>query len=143
MRKKVFKRTLSLIMTMLLCVTAIVGTGAFSVQAAGYQMYLRGDFNNWGASTEYLMTNDNNNHCSITVTLDAGNYDFKAATSNWTSCVIPEGDNASVTLTEKSQVTFVADFGSKTVQAFVASTRPQTEAEGVTIRSKWMEHKVI
>lgn len=140
MRKKVFKRTLSLIMTMLLCVTAIVGTGAFSVQAAGYQMYLRGDFNNWGASTEYLMTNDNNNHCSITVTLDAGNYEFKAATSNWTSCVIPEGDNASVTLTEKSQVTFVADFGSKTVQAFVASTRPQTEAEGVTIRSKWMEH---
>ncbi len=143
MKKRVFKSTLSLIMTILLCFSAFEGTGVLSVQAADYEMYLRGNFNSWDAPAEYLMTNDSNNHCSITITLDAGSYEYKAATEQWSgtgSCVIPEGNNESITLSEKSQVTFVADIVNKTIQAYIMSTRSQTEATEVVIRSKWMEH---
>jgi hypothetical protein len=140
MTHRIFKRTLSLLLMLLMCITSVTYTGVLSANAVSYTMYLRGTFNDWEAPSDYLMTNDNNNHCSITVTLDAGTYSYKAATQDWTSCVIPSGDNATVTLSEKSEVTFVADFSSLTVQAFVKSSLPQEETDGVILRSQWAEH---
>lgn len=139
MKKTVYTRTLSLMLILLLMVTAIASTGAISAQAANPQVYLRGTFNGWENPDEYLMTNDSNNHASITVTLEAGTHKYKVATKDW-STTIPSGDDLSITLAETTEVTFVVDFNGSSVQAFPKSSLPNDSVEGIMIRSQWMEH---
>lgn len=140
MKKAIFTKALSVLLILLLCITSVIGTGILSVQAVSYEVYLRGDFNDWVDSSEYLLANDSNNHAMITVHLEAGTYEYKVATTDWSTCVIPAGDNASVTLSEDSDVTFVADYNGNSVEAYVNSTFAGDEVSGVIIRCQWAEN---
>ena len=76
--------------------------------------YLRGDMNNW--DTSMPMTNNGDGTWSITITLAAGTYQYKAADAGWGTS-IPAGDNASVTVAAEGDVTFVADVNAGTISA--------------------------
>ena len=76
--------------------------------------YLRGEMNGWDTSAK--MTDNGDGTYSITMTLAAGTYQYKAAIADWSwSC--PAGDNASVTVASDCDVTFVLDVAANTVVA--------------------------
>ncbi len=140
MKRRLTVKALSIFLVFLLCVGSVIGTGVLSANAVDYEVYLRGTFNKWENPTEDLMTNDGNNHALIKKYLDAGTYQFKVATADWSTCVIPSGDNETITLSQGANVTFVADFNSNSVQYFVESYLPQNEANEIMLRCQWMEH---
>ena len=75
--------------------------------------YLRGDMNGWDTSAP--MTNDGNGCYSVTLSLEPGTYEYKAAIEDWTwSC--PDV-NASVTIVTACDVTFVLDVENFTLTA--------------------------
>ena len=65
--------------------------------------YLRGDMNNWGL--DHPMTNNGDGTYSVTISLVAGTYEYKAAVEDW-SWVVPEGGNLTLELAEDADVTF-------------------------------------
>ncbi len=140
-------RIMSVICAVVLCITAAV-SAVPGISAAEPTVYLRGDFNGWENPPEYAMTEDNNNHYLITVHLSKGNYQYKAATADWSTFVAPKNDesgnvnNAQLTLDKDCDVTFVADKASKTVQAFPHSSLEEG-INKVILMSKWMEHSDI
>lgn len=140
MKRTLSVKVVSIFLVFLLCMGSVIGTGVLSANAVDYEVYLRGTFNEWGSTSEYLMANDGNNHAEITTFLEAGDYQFKVATEDWSTYVIPSGDNLSITLTKDANVTFVADFNSHTVQYFVESYLPQEEVNEIMLRCQWMEH---
>ncbi|MCH5303256.1 MAG: hypothetical protein J1E41_00205 [Ruminococcus sp.] len=141
MKKTIFTKLISVLLIFMLCISAVVGTGLLSANAVSATVYLRGTFNGWEAPAEYAMQDDGNGHCLITVHLDAGTHEYKAATEDWSTLVIPSGDNESVTLAQDSDVTFVADVGNYTVTAYIHSNySSETELNRVVIRTQWMEH---
>ena len=80
--------------------------------------YLRGDFNSW--QTTDAMTKGENGIYTAVFTLDAGTYEYKAANEDY-SMEWPLGTNQSITLTEKSVVTFTLDTTNNTLKADVES----------------------
>ena len=74
--------------------------------------YLRGSMNNWDTSTEFVKQADGT--YAVTVSLEAGTYECKAAVADW-SWTVPGGDNAVLTLTEAADVTFVLDVAAGTL----------------------------
>ena len=126
-----------------LCAVIICLTAAFSAVpnavAADDTVYLRGDFNSWETPDNYKMAEDNNNHYLITVHLTKGSYEYKAATKDWSTFRAPVDGNEVLVLDEDADVTFVADKGSNSIQAYPASTL-KSGVEKVVLKSKWMEH---
>ena len=115
------------------------------VTAPSSDIYLRGTFNEWTATSEELMTAMGNNNYYKVVTLPAGAHEYKVAVADWTWCV-PSGDNAKLTLTQESTVLFEA---SSTTGAFTATVLTGdnkniysfTETqENITIQSAWSDH---
>ncbi len=79
--------------------------------------YLRGTMNGWGATD--ALTNNGDGTYSITVSLAAGDYMYKVGTDDWSwSC--PAAD-ASLSLAEDCDVTFVLDVEAYTVTATAGS----------------------
>lgn len=74
--------------------------------------YLRGNMNNWDTSTEFVKQADGT--YAVTVSLDAGTYEYKAAVADW-SWSVPGGDNAVLELAEAADVTFVLDVAAGTL----------------------------
>ena len=68
------------------------------------EYFLRGDMNGWGSSDKFEKQADGT--YAITLSLDAGTYEYKAAVADW-SWSVPGGDNAVLTLAEAADVTFV------------------------------------
>lgn len=126
-----------------LCAVLLLTTVAFSavpiISAVDNRVYLRGTFNSWETGIGYLMSADNNNHYLITIHLKKGSYDYKAATSDWSTFQAPVEGNESLTLDSDCEVTFVADKGSNTIQAFPHSSL-EAGVNKVVLKSKWMEH---
>ena len=65
--------------------------------------YLRGEMNSWGLDNPF--TNNGDGIYTVTISLAAGTYQYKAAIEDWTWAV-PEGDNLTLTLAEAADVTF-------------------------------------
>ena len=65
--------------------------------------YLRGTMNNWGLDNPF--TNNGDGIYTVTVSLTAGTYEYKAAIEDWTWAV-PEGGNLVLELAEDADVTF-------------------------------------
>ena len=86
--------------------------------------YLRGTMNNWGTSDAFVKQDDGT--YAITLSLEAGTYEYKAAVEDW-SWTVPGGDNAVLTLTEAADITFVLDLtaGTVTTNAPAVSTAPE------------------
>ena len=76
--------------------------------------YLRGDMNGWDTSAP--MTDNGDGTWSITMSLTAGTYEYKAADTGWGSAY-PADANASVTIDADCDVTFVLDTVAGTVTA--------------------------
>jgi hypothetical protein len=94
-----------------------VPTTTITVEAAGMsepEYYLRGNMNNWGASDNNKMVKQNDGTYAITMSLEAGSYEYKAAVADW-SWSAPGGSNAKLTLEEAAEVTFVLDVAAGTL----------------------------
>lgn len=70
------------------------------------EYYLRGSMNEWAADDASKMTKQADGTYAITLNLDAGTYEYKAATADW-SFSVPGGDNAVLILEAATAVTFV------------------------------------
>ena len=139
--KRISTRIIGLICAAALCLTTVFLSvpGAFAAPSAvGATVYLRGTFNGWEAPDEYAMTEENG-HYLITVHLDKGSYEYKAATEDWSAFQAPLEGNESLTLESDRDVTFIAYADSNIIEAFPHSTL-ETEVCNVILRSKWMEH---
>lgn len=100
------KNLLAKVVSVVLVLTLMLGsviTMAFATSAAT-TYYLRGSFNNWEATSDYILTDNGNGSYSITVTLEAGTHKYKIGLSDW-SWSVPSQD-ATLTLTEQSLVLF-------------------------------------
>lgn len=131
-------KAISVLCAVLICLTAVIPVIPSAV-AAGSTVYLRGTFNGWENPPEYAMTEDDNNHYLITIHLDKGTYEYKAATQDWSTFQAPVEGNETLTLDEDCDVTFVADKGSNTIQAYPHSSL-EAGINNVVLKSKWMEH---
>ena len=76
--------------------------------------YLRGSMNEWTANDASKMVKQADGTYAITLSLAAGDYEYKAATADW-SFSVPGGDNATLSLTEAADVTFVLDVAAGTL----------------------------
>ena len=76
------------------------------------EYFLRGSMNEWSTSDKFEKQADGT--YAITLSLDAGTYEYKAATADW-SWSVPGGDNAVLTLAEAADVTFVLDVAAETL----------------------------
>ncbi|MBQ7346183.1 MAG: hypothetical protein IJW45_09025 [Oscillospiraceae bacterium] len=89
--------------------------------------YLRGDMNGWDTSAP--MTDNGDGTWSITMSLTAGTYEYKAADAGW-GYAVPASGNASVTIDADCDVTFVLDTNAGTVTATAYSVvDPEQEHE--------------
>ena len=82
-----------------------VYTGA-EIEVVEVEYFLRGNMNTWAADSTNKMTKQDDGTYAITLSLEAGNYEYKASLADWSwSC--PSGDNATLSLAEAADVTFV------------------------------------
>ncbi len=129
-------KLISILCAVMLCMTVMFSAIPSTFAAA---VYLRGTFNGWEAPADYEMTADSHNHYVITVHLKKGTYEYKAASSDWSTFQAPVEGNESLTLSADCDVTFAADIPSKTIQAFPHSTL-EAGINKVVLKSMWMEH---
>lgn len=134
--KRLTLKFISVICTIILCMTVVFSAAP---SAFASTVYLRGTFNSWGDSNEYAMTADNNNHYIITIHLKKGSYEYKAATSDWSTFQAPVEGNESLSIDSDCDVTFVADKASNTILAYPHSSL-ESGISKVVLKSKWMEH---
>jgi len=133
--KRLSLRSISVICAIILCLTTVL---AIVPSASAATVYLRGTFNGWGATSDYVMTAENGRYI-ITTHLSKGNYEYKAATDDWSTFQAPVQGNESLTLNSDCDVTFIAYMDSNIIQAFPHSSL-EIELKKVVLRSKWMEH---
>ena len=86
-----------------------------------YTFYLRGNFNDWGTDT--VMTDNGDGTYTATITLEAGSYEYKVATEDWTRGI---DSNVALELTAKSEVTvtMTEDNGSYTASHTIKEVTP-------------------
>ena len=133
--KRYLLKLIGVILALTLCVTGAV---AFMPAASAAVVYLRGTFNGWEAPADYAMSYENGRYI-ITVRLDKGSYEYKAATQDWSTFQAPLQGNESLTLDAAGDVTFIAYTDSNIIQAFPNSSL-EAEVRRVVLRSAWMEH---
>ena len=133
--KRISLRFICLLCAALLCLPmAFLPASA----ASGATVYLRGTFNGWEAPADYAMTYENGRYM-ITVHLNQGSYEYKAATQDWSTFQAPVEGNESLSLDYGCDVTFIAYEDSNIIQAFPHSSL-ETDVRKVVLRSGWMEH---
>lgn len=120
---------------MALCLTTTVLCAPLASAAT---VYLRGTFNGWEAPADYAMTYENGRYI-ITIHLAKGIYDYKAATTDWSTFQAPEEGNQTLALDYDCDVTFIAYEDSKIIQAFPHSFL-EADVSKVILRSVWQEH---
>lgn len=113
------------------------------VTAPTADVFVRGTFNEWEAST--AMASLGNNCFYQTVTLPAGTHEYKLAVEDW-SWAVPSGDNSKITLSEESQVLFEVSTltGAYNATVLTGDTKNlysfNETQENVTISSAWGDH---
>ena len=120
---------------MMLCLTSLVFSAPIISAAT---VYLRGTFNGWEARSEYAMAYENGRYL-ITTHLNKGDYEYKAATDDWSTFQAPVQGNESLSLDSDCDVTFIAYTDSNIIEAFPHSSL-EADVKKVVLRSKWMEH---
>ncbi len=133
--KRLSIKTVCVMCAILLCFSTAF---LFAPGASAATVYLRGTFNGWEAPADYAMTAENGRYI-ITIHLDKGSYEYKAATNDWSTFQAPVEGNESLTLDKDSDVTFIAYADSNIIQAFPHSTL-EADVRKVVLRSQWMEH---
>lgn len=139
--KRLSLRFLSILCAVILCLTAVPASVPMSAAVptgAGATVYLRGTFNGWENPADYAMSFENGRYM-ITVHLNKGSYEYKAATQDWTTFQAPVEGNESLTLDYDCDVTFIAYDESRIIQAFPHSVL-EAEVRKVVLRSMWQEH---
>ena len=87
--KKYSLRLLSLVLSLLLLVTAIPFAGMVSVSANSLSagLYLRGNMNGWNCYDQYKFVDSGNGIYTLVLDMTGGNYEFKIATPNWSTSI--------------------------------------------------------
>ena len=101
--KSLLYKVVSVVLVLILAVSTMVIMPLSASAATTY--YLRGSFNNWGAESDYVLTDNGNGTFSIIKSLTAGTYEYKMAVADW-SWSVPSGDNAKLSLTQDGLVEF-------------------------------------
>ncbi|MBR3988320.1 MAG: starch-binding protein [Clostridia bacterium] len=111
MKKKKFSlRILSLVLSLLLLITAVPVAGILSVSAADdLGIYLKGSMNGWGANEDYRFIHEGDGRYSLVVNMDGGNYVYKIMTGEGYGVVIPSGPNAELDLDKDTTLKFDVD----------------------------------
>ena len=118
-----------------LCLTAVL---SIAPGASAETVYLRGTFNGWAAEAKYIMTYENGRYM-ITTHMNKGDYQYKAATDDWSTFQAPVEGDASLSLDYDCDVTFIAYTDSNIIEAYPQSSL-EADVNRVVLRSKWMEH---
>ncbi len=126
--KKKSLRILSLVLSLLLLVTAIPFAGIISVSANSLSngLYLRGNMNGWNCYEQYRFVDSGNGIYTLVLDMTGGNYEFKIATPNWsTSIGHPSNDdnNAHLNIESDSIIKFTADTKTKNYTAESMNTK--------------------
>ena len=126
--KKYSLRLLSLVLSLLLLVTAIPFAGMVSVSANSLSagLYLRGNMNGWNCYDQYKFVDSGNGIYTLVLDMTGGNYEFKIATPNWsTSIGHPSNDdnNAHLVIESDSIIKFTADTKTKNYTAESMNTK--------------------
>ena len=133
--KRLSIRFIGVVLAVILCLTTLF---SFLPVSSAATVYLRGTFNGWENPPEYAMRYENGRYI-ITVHLDKGYYEYKAATQDWSTFQAPVEGNESITLDSDCDVTFIAYSESKIIQAFPNSSL-EADVNRVVLRSAWQEH---
>ena len=93
--------------------------------------YLRGTLYNWSDCNDTnRMTNNGDGTWSITMSLAAGTYEYKAAWADWSNGVPSEG-NQTIIMTNDADVTFTLDTNAGTLTHDYVATCPHTNVTAV------------
>ena len=133
--KRFSLKIIGVVCAALICLTAALSSAPDAFAAT---VYLRGTFNGWEARPEYAMTYENGRYL-ITVPLNKGSYDYKAATNDWSTFQAPVQGNESLSLDSAGDVTFIAYADSNIIEAYPQSSL-EADVKKAVLRSKWMEH---
>ncbi len=112
--KKFSLRILSLVLSLLLLVTAVPVAGILSVSANSLSagLYLRGNMNGWNCYDQYKFVDEGNGIYTLVLDMTGGNYEFKIATPNWSTSIgnpSNDDDNAHLVIESDSIIKFTAN----------------------------------
>ncbi len=139
MKKSIFKRVICVALSLMMCLSIVIGTGAISASALSADLYLRGAFNSWGTSDK-MTTSDNVNY-TATVSLAAGTYEYKYATEDWSTYQYPVSGNLTMTLASAATVKFTINTSTHTASYEIKEDYELEDAlEKVVIRNYWSDH---
>ena len=122
--KKFSLRILSLVLSLLLLITAIPMAGILSVSAADdIGLYLKGSMNGWIAKEEYRFVHEGDGIYTLVLSMDGGVYNYKIGTENW-SVSMPDGpDNAELELEGDATIKFTANVNTRTYKYELLDTK--------------------
>ncbi len=126
--KKFSLRILSLVLSLLLLITAIPMAGIISVSANSLSagLYLRGNMNGWNCYEEYKFVDNGNGIFTLVLDMTGGNYEFKIATPNWSTSIgnpSNDDDNAHLVIESDSIIKFTADTKTRNYTAESMNTK--------------------
>lgn len=127
-KKKYSVRLLSLVMSLLLIMTAIPMSGIASVSANSLSagLYLRGNMNGWNCYDEYKFVDEGNGIYTLVLDMTGGSYEFKIATPNWSTSIgnpSNDDDNAILSIEEDSIIKFTANTNTRDYTAESMNTK--------------------
>lgn len=113
-KKKYSFRILSLLLSLLLLITAIPVAGIVSVSANSLAsgLFLRGNMNGWNCYDQYRFVDEGNGIYTLVLDMTGGNYEFKIATPNWSTSIgnpSNDDDNAHLVIEADSIIKFTAN----------------------------------
>ena len=143
-QKKISVRLLSLILCLLLMVTAIPFAGVVSVSANSLSsgLYLRGNMNGWNCYEQYKFVDDGNGIYSLVLDMTGGNYEFKIATPNWSTSIgnpSNDDDNAYLNIESDSIIKFTANTKTRDYTAESMNTKSDftlSDSKATTIEAE-------
>ena len=126
--KKFSLRILSLVLSLLLLVTAVPLAGVISVSANSLSagLYLRGNMNGWNCYDQYKFVDSGNGIYTLVLDMTGGNYEFKIATPNWSTSIgnpSNDDDNAHLVIESDSIIKFTADTKTRNYTAESMNTK--------------------
>ena len=127
-KKKLSLRILSLLLSLLLLITAVPMAGILSVSANSLDagLYLRGNMNGWNCYDQYKFVDEGNGIYTLVLDMTGGNYEFKIATPNWSTSIgnpSNDDDNAHLVIEADSIIKFTANTKTRNYTAESMNTK--------------------
>ena len=127
-KQKFSLRVLSIVLSLLLLITAIPMAGMLSVSANSLSagLYLKGNMNGWNCYDQYKFVDNGNGIYTLVLDMTGGNYEFKIATPSWSTSIgdaANDDDNAHLVIEADSIVKFTANTNTRDYTAEIMNTK--------------------